>query len=71
MRNQLRVLFNDQEMIARAIHEEGPRGRAVFVPTNCAVLGNELFELELLGDANGEDGRKLANNQRSYRYYSI
>ncbi len=42
-----------KELIARAIHEEGPRGRAVFVPVNCAVLGDELFESELFGHARG------------------
>ena len=40
-------------LIARAIHEEGPRGRAVFVPVNCAVLGDELFESELFRHARG------------------
>ena len=42
-----------RELIARAIHEEGPRGGAVFVPVNCAVLGDELFESELFGHAKG------------------
>ena len=42
-----------KELIARAIHEEGPRGRAVFVPVNCAVLGDERFESELFGHARG------------------
>ena len=31
----------------------GPRGRAVFVPVNCAVLGDELFESEMFGHARG------------------
>ena len=42
-----------KELIARAIHEEGPRRGAGFVPVNCAVLGDELFESELFGHARG------------------
>ena len=41
-----------KELVARAIHEEGPGARAVFVPVNCAVLGDEL-KSELLGHARG------------------
>ena len=42
-----------KELIARAIHEEGSRRAAAFVPVNCAVLGDELFESELFGHAKG------------------
>ncbi|MCY4636527.1 MAG: sigma 54-interacting transcriptional regulator [Acidobacteria bacterium] len=42
-----------KELIARAIHEEGPRRAAAFVPVNCAVLGDELFESELFGAREG------------------
>ena len=41
------------KLIARAIHEEEPRRGVVFVPVNCAVLGDELFESELFGHAKG------------------
>ena len=40
-----------KELIARALHEEGPRRAAVFVPVNGALLGHELFESELFGHA--------------------
>ena len=36
-----------------AYREERPRGRAAFVPVNCAVLGDKLFESELFGHAKG------------------
>ncbi len=42
-----------KELIARAIHEEGPRRAAAVVPVNCAVLGDELFDSELVGYAKG------------------
>ena len=42
-----------KELIARAIHENGPRGQAIFVPVSCAVLGDELFESEMFGHARG------------------
>ena len=42
-----------KELIARAIHEEGPRSRRAFVPVNCAVLGDELFDSEVFGHARG------------------
>ncbi len=45
-------LSTGKELVARAIHEEGPRRAAVFLP-NCAVLGDELFEPELCGHAKG------------------
>ena len=42
-----------KELIARAIHEEGPRSRGASVPVNCAVLGAELFDAELFGHTRG------------------
>ena len=42
-----------RELIARAIHEEGPCRRAIFVLANCAMLGNELFESDAIQATGG------------------
>jgi DNA-binding NtrC family response regulator len=42
-----------KELIARALHERGPRRRHLFVPVNCATLGREILENELFGHERG------------------
>ncbi len=42
-----------KEIIARALHERGPRRRHLFVPVNCATLGREILENELFGHERG------------------
>ena len=42
-----------KERLARAIHEESPRGSKSFVPVNCAAFPESLLEGELFGHLQG------------------
>ncbi len=42
-----------KELVARLIHEQGPRASAPFVPVNCGAIPGELMESEFFGHKKG------------------
>lgn len=42
-----------KEMVARALHSEGTRAKAPFIPINCAAMPESLLESELFGHTRG------------------
>ncbi|XXF12848.1 sigma-54-dependent Fis family transcriptional regulator [Pseudomonas sp. D1-36] len=42
-----------KELVARLIHEQGPRASQHFVPVNCGAIPNELMESEFFGHRKG------------------
>ncbi|MFC3606839.1 sigma-54-dependent transcriptional regulator [Stutzerimonas tarimensis] len=42
-----------KELVARLIHEQGPRAERAFVPVNCGAIPSELMESEFFGHKKG------------------
>ncbi|MBS0398907.1 MAG: sigma-54-dependent Fis family transcriptional regulator, partial [Proteobacteria bacterium] len=52
-----------KELVARLIHESGPRRDGPFVPVNCGAIPNELMESELFGHKRGSFTGAVADKQ--------
>ncbi|MGY8815794.1 MAG: sigma-54-dependent transcriptional regulator [Gammaproteobacteria bacterium] len=42
-----------KELVARMIHEQGPRSKSAFVPVNCGAISQDLMESEFFGHKKG------------------
>ncbi len=60
-----------KELVARAIHEQSPRGGETFVPVNCAAIPESLQESELFGHEKGSftgaTARRIGKFEQAHR----
>lgn len=52
-----------KELVARMIHDQGPRASASFVPVNCGAIPSELMESELFGHLKGSFTGAIADKK--------
>jgi len=52
-----------KELVARLIHETGPRSEGPFVPVNCGAIPTELMESELFGHRKGSFTGAVADKE--------
>jgi len=56
-----------KELVARLIHESGPRADRPFVPVNCGAIPSELMESELFGHRKGSFTGAVADKPGLFR----
>lgn len=52
-----------KELVARMIHEQGPRAEYPFVPVNCGAIPHDLMESEFFGHVKGSFTGAVANKE--------
>lgn len=52
-----------KELVAKLIHEKGPRATQAFVPINCGAIPHELMESEFFGHKKGSFTGAIANKK--------
>jgi two-component system, NtrC family, response regulator PilR len=52
-----------KELVAKLIHESGPRRDGPFIPVNCGAIPNELMESELFGHKRGSFTGAVSDNK--------
>ena len=52
-----------KELVARSIHESGPRAGGPFIPVNCGAIPSELMESEFFGHTKGSFTGAVANKE--------
>jgi DNA-binding NtrC family response regulator len=56
-----------KELIARALHNSGPRKNKSFIPVNCSAIPAELLESELFGHMKGSFTGAIADKKGLFR----
>jgi len=56
-----------KEVVARLIHEQGPRGDHPFVPVNCGAIPGELMESEFFGHVKGSFTGAVSDKEGLFR----
>ena len=54
---------NGKELVARSIHESGPRAGGPFIPVNCGAIPSELMESEFFGHTKGSFTGAVADKE--------